>query len=207
MSTVRCSVLYPWSDPITSRKAVLTAHPDKGGSEAKMAAVNEAYEVLSNPGASVSYAVVIPVVLPSSRVCRAPPAVRQRRRPERPTAGWGTIPGQRLPWAVRAVLPRRQLRWLPRRRRRVPLPLQPGWFPLASSASAVFAFVSVSYAVSCLYAALVDAFVSGYLILSSPSLPLYARSHCIKAFIPPSSLPGLFAVCYRVMRMPDGLIG
>ncbi|TFK85863.1 hypothetical protein K466DRAFT_587740 [Polyporus arcularius HHB13444] len=31
------------------RKAVLTAHPDKGGSEAKMAAVNEAYEVLSNP--------------------------------------------------------------------------------------------------------------------------------------------------------------
>ena len=33
-----------------SRKAVLTAHPDKGGSEAKMAAVNEAYEVLSDPG-------------------------------------------------------------------------------------------------------------------------------------------------------------
>ena len=32
-----------------SRKAVLTAHPDKGGSEAKMAAVNEAYEVLSDP--------------------------------------------------------------------------------------------------------------------------------------------------------------
>ncbi|KAI0773549.1 hypothetical protein C8Q74DRAFT_1265312 [Fomes fomentarius] len=31
------------------RKAVLTAHPDKGGSEAKMATVNEAYEVLSNP--------------------------------------------------------------------------------------------------------------------------------------------------------------
>ncbi|KAI0368394.1 hypothetical protein BV20DRAFT_969210 [Pilatotrama ljubarskyi] len=31
------------------RKAVLTAHPDKGGSEAKMAAVNEAYEVLSDP--------------------------------------------------------------------------------------------------------------------------------------------------------------
>ena len=25
-------------------------HPDKGGSEEKMAAVNEAYEVLSNPG-------------------------------------------------------------------------------------------------------------------------------------------------------------
>jgi DnaJ homolog subfamily C member 3 len=34
----------------TSRKAAMTAHPDKGGSEAKMAAVNEAYEVLNNPG-------------------------------------------------------------------------------------------------------------------------------------------------------------
>ncbi|KAI6096815.1 hypothetical protein F5141DRAFT_486860 [Pisolithus sp. B1] len=32
-----------------SRKAAMKAHPDKGGSEAKMAAVNEAYEVLSNP--------------------------------------------------------------------------------------------------------------------------------------------------------------
>lgn len=32
-----------------SRKAVVKAHPDKGGSEAQMAAVNEAYEVLSNP--------------------------------------------------------------------------------------------------------------------------------------------------------------
>jgi len=31
------------------RKAAMTAHPDKGGSEAKMAAVNEAYEVLSKP--------------------------------------------------------------------------------------------------------------------------------------------------------------
>jgi len=31
------------------RKAALAAHPDKGGSEAKMAVVNEAYEVLSNP--------------------------------------------------------------------------------------------------------------------------------------------------------------
>lgn len=28
----------------------MTAHPDKGGSEAKMANVNEAYEVLSKPG-------------------------------------------------------------------------------------------------------------------------------------------------------------
>ncbi|EJD42377.1 hypothetical protein AURDEDRAFT_115037 [Auricularia subglabra TFB-10046 SS5] len=31
------------------RRAAMTAHPDKGGSEAKMAAVNEAYEVLSKP--------------------------------------------------------------------------------------------------------------------------------------------------------------
>ncbi|KAK1218322.1 hypothetical protein PQX77_018993 [Marasmius sp. AFHP31] len=31
------------------RKAAKIAHPDKGGSEQKMAAVNEAYEVLSNP--------------------------------------------------------------------------------------------------------------------------------------------------------------
>ncbi|EIN04261.1 DnaJ-domain-containing protein [Punctularia strigosozonata HHB-11173 SS5] len=31
------------------RKATLKAHPDKGGSEAQMAAVNEAYEVLSDP--------------------------------------------------------------------------------------------------------------------------------------------------------------
>ncbi|KAG2014338.1 DnaJ domain-containing protein [Coprinopsis cinerea AmutBmut pab1-1] len=31
------------------RKAAKAAHPDKGGSEAKMAALNEAYEVLSNP--------------------------------------------------------------------------------------------------------------------------------------------------------------
>ncbi|KAH8105446.1 hypothetical protein BXZ70DRAFT_1070055 [Cristinia sonorae] len=31
------------------RRAAMKAHPDKGGSEAKMAAVNEAYEVLNNP--------------------------------------------------------------------------------------------------------------------------------------------------------------
>ncbi|KAG8218075.1 hypothetical protein J3R82DRAFT_3577, partial [Butyriboletus roseoflavus] len=31
------------------RKAAMTAHPDKGGSESKMAAVNEAYEVLTDP--------------------------------------------------------------------------------------------------------------------------------------------------------------
>jgi len=49
------SLLYHWSgfsDILrrTSRRAAKTAHPDKGGSEAKMATVNEAYEVLSNPG-------------------------------------------------------------------------------------------------------------------------------------------------------------
>ena len=32
-----------------SRKAAKHAHPDKGGSEAKMATLNEAYEVLSSP--------------------------------------------------------------------------------------------------------------------------------------------------------------
>jgi hypothetical protein len=32
------------------RKAAMLAHPDKGGSETKMASVNEAYEVLSNNG-------------------------------------------------------------------------------------------------------------------------------------------------------------
>lgn len=32
------------------RKAAIIAHPDKGGSESKMAAVNEAYEVLANDG-------------------------------------------------------------------------------------------------------------------------------------------------------------
>lgn len=38
-----------------SRTAAKTAHPDKGGSEQKMAAVNEAYEVLSKPGESISF--------------------------------------------------------------------------------------------------------------------------------------------------------
>ena len=43
MFTLLADILY-------SRRAARTAHPDKGGSEAKMAAVNEAYEVLSTPG-------------------------------------------------------------------------------------------------------------------------------------------------------------
>lgn len=33
-----------------SRKAAKAAHPDKGGSEKQMAALNEAYEVLSKEG-------------------------------------------------------------------------------------------------------------------------------------------------------------
>ncbi|KAF8901525.1 co-chaperone [Gymnopilus junonius] len=37
------------------RKAAKSAHPDKGGSEAKMAALNEAYEVLSNPELRARY--------------------------------------------------------------------------------------------------------------------------------------------------------
>jgi len=37
------------------RKATLKAHPDKGGSEKKMAAVNEAYEILSNPELRARY--------------------------------------------------------------------------------------------------------------------------------------------------------
>ena len=35
-----------------SRKAAMKSHPDKGGSEQQMATVNEAYEVLSDPGTS-----------------------------------------------------------------------------------------------------------------------------------------------------------
>jgi DnaJ homolog subfamily C member 3 len=39
---------YDYLTP-NSRKSAKSAHPDKGGSEAKMALLNEAYEVLSNP--------------------------------------------------------------------------------------------------------------------------------------------------------------
>ena len=55
-----------------SRKAARQAHPDKGGSEAKMAAVNEAYEVLSDPGA---YTPSIPY---SARLMPRPAELRQR---------------------------------------------------------------------------------------------------------------------------------
>ena len=36
------------------RKAAKTAHPDVGGTEEKMAALNEAYEVLINPGECIA---------------------------------------------------------------------------------------------------------------------------------------------------------
>ena len=39
------------------RKMAIVAHPDKGGSEQKMATVNEAYEVLSNEGAHLVWSV------------------------------------------------------------------------------------------------------------------------------------------------------
>ena len=43
-------MLYLSSWPLYhNRKAAEYAHPDKGGSEAKMVLVNEAYEVFSNP--------------------------------------------------------------------------------------------------------------------------------------------------------------
>ena len=44
-----CTWAHAFFLTLLSRKAALTAHPDKGGSEAKMAVVNEAYEVLSDP--------------------------------------------------------------------------------------------------------------------------------------------------------------
>ncbi|KAF7333023.1 hypothetical protein MVEN_02408600 [Mycena venus] len=102
------------------RKAAKTAHPDKGGSEQKMAALNEAYEVISNPG---TYA------FPSSPSFST---LQLRQRfdngddPNDPSGGHpfqqgghpfaqffqqqgGGFPGGRLPW----------------RRRRLPVPLQP----------------------------------------------------------------------------------
>lgn len=39
----------------------MKAHPDKGGTEAKMAAVNEAYEVLSNPGSFPYFYIFSPI--------------------------------------------------------------------------------------------------------------------------------------------------
>ena len=66
------------------------------------------------------------------RSARTAPAIRQRGRPERPhrEPRREPVPGRRLPRPVRAVLPaglpRRQ-----RRRRGVPVPLQPAGLPLA----------------------------------------------------------------------------
>lgn len=46
---IHVSLFASLLNALRSRKAALGAHPDKGGSEAKMAVVNEAYEVLSKP--------------------------------------------------------------------------------------------------------------------------------------------------------------
>lgn len=65
----------------------MIAHPDKGGSEAKMASVNEAYEVLSNPG--------LYLVMSSCLHTRAPLFTDLKRRfdagedPNDPMAGAG----------------------------------------------------------------------------------------------------------------------
>jgi len=49
----------------------MTAHPDKGGSEAKMATVNEAYEVLSKPGLALFIYRVLSSSVPYTFVIRA----------------------------------------------------------------------------------------------------------------------------------------
>ena len=51
----------------------MVAHPDKGGSESKMAAVNEAYEVLSNPGV---FLYRLDVCFNDCHICRTSPALR-----------------------------------------------------------------------------------------------------------------------------------
>lgn len=70
----------------------MTAHPDKGGSEAKMAAVNEAYEVLSNPGTSHALAYILPFMAHFTLA-----ELRQRfdngDDPNDPMAGQGGFPG------------------------------------------------------------------------------------------------------------------
>jgi tetratricopeptide (TPR) repeat protein len=83
------------------RRAAISAHPDKGGSESKMASVNEAYEVLSNEGSWTLF-----YRSRCSSYFRAQAAIRQRRRPERSriTARWTS-----LPWFPIPILPTR--RW------------------------------------------------------------------------------------------------
>jgi hypothetical protein len=60
----------------SSRLAAKKAHPDKGGSEAKMAAVNEAYEVLSKPGKFAFQLSFFSPPQPPSMLSRASPALR-----------------------------------------------------------------------------------------------------------------------------------
>jgi len=67
------------------RKATLKAHPDKGGSEAKMAAVNEAYEVLSDPQLRARF--------------------DNGDDPNDPTAGHGGHPGHGYPFQQHGGMP------------------------------------------------------------------------------------------------------
>ena len=47
--------MWRWVSFLCSRRAAKLAHPDKGGSEAKMAALNEAYKVLTTPELRARY--------------------------------------------------------------------------------------------------------------------------------------------------------
>ncbi|KAJ6544369.1 hypothetical protein B0H19DRAFT_300427 [Mycena capillaripes] len=89
-----------------------------------MAAVNEAYEVLSNPGAYY-LSPASPSAFSPPRPCRAAAALRQRRGPERPdgAAGRTPVPAGRAP--LLAVLPAGRVPRPRGRRRRIPVPLQP----------------------------------------------------------------------------------
>ena len=60
---------------IHSRKKAKTAHPDVGGSEDQMAALNEAYEVLSNEGTPQNASVTEYML-----TRRLAEKIRQRRR-------------------------------------------------------------------------------------------------------------------------------
>lgn len=117
-----CPIVADWR---YSRNAARKAHPDKGGSEAKMAAVNEAYEVLNNPGQCLAGARGHGRL--TDALIRTAPTVRQWRRPERPDGRSGRQPILR--WrrgcaALPTVLPAG----------RFPVPLQPAGLPLSIDA-------------------------------------------------------------------------
>lgn len=142
-------------------------------------------------------------------VFRAPSAVRQRRRPERPdcAAGWQPLPG-RLPRRVRTVLPA-GLRWW--RPQRLPVQVQRARLPLTSLVA--FASPSLLFLALSTLVLFVDVFLPGSFsslfhilpthratlpppVLHAPRIrpstiirPLSPCSCCIKA-----------AVCYRARR-------